>query len=250
MSELSPLAAAGFGAGAAAYDRGRPEYPEAVGRWLGERLRLGPDAVVVDLAAGTGKLTRVLAATGARVMAVEPVEAMRDALRRALPGVPVVAGLAESIPLADGSLDMVSVGQAFHWFSGERAVAEIARVLRPHGALAIVFNRRDAEQRIQAQLGKIMEARRGSAPRHVDRAWQVALERSPLFELIGEQRVRNEQVLDTERLIDRVVSVSYIAALPSDQRAQVAAEVRGVADSYSSPLVLRYITESLLFGRT
>ena len=93
MSDVPPLAAAGFGAGAEAYSRGRPEYPAAVGRWLEERLHLGPGAVVVDLAAGTGKLTRVLAATGAWVLAVEPVAAMRTALTRALPGLPVVAGL-------------------------------------------------------------------------------------------------------------------------------------------------------------
>jgi SAM-dependent methyltransferase len=243
------IAAAGFGASADAFDRGRPEYPDAVGRWLAERLKLGPGARVADLAAGTGKLTRVLAGTGAWVTAIEPVAAMREALSRSLPGLPVVAGMAESIPFADDCLDVVAVGQAFHWFSGERAVAEIARVLHPRGALVIVFNRRDADQPIQSQLGRIMEARRGSAPRHADRSWQGALAASPLFELVGEQRVRNEQVVDADRLVDRVVSVSFIANLPSDQRAQVAAEVRGVAHSYRAPLVLRYITESLLYDR-
>jgi SAM-dependent methyltransferase len=249
-SDLHALAATGFGAAADAYARGRPGYPAAVGRWLAERLGLGPRSLVVDLAAGTGKLTSLLVGTGARVLAVEPVQAMRQALSQTLPRVPVVGGLAESIPLADHTVDVVAVGQAFHWFRGELAVPEIARVLRPRGSLAVVFNNPDVDQPAQARLGAILAARRGSAPHHHRRTWQAALAATPLFELVGEQRVRNQQTLDTDRLIDRVVSVSYIAALPPTERAEVAAEVRGVADAYGAPLTLHYLTEALLYTRT
>jgi SAM-dependent methyltransferase len=247
--DLHPLAAAGFGAAADAFARGRPDYPAALGRWLGERLDLGPGTVVADLAAGTGKLTSLLLGSGARVVAIEPVEAMWRALSVALPQVPVVAGLAEAIPLADRSVDVVAVGQAFHWFNGELAVPEIARVLRPGGTLAVVYNSPELDQPAQARLRAIIESRRGSAPHHEHGSWQAALASTPLFELVGEQRVRNEQTLDSDRLVDRVGSISYIAALPAAERAQVTAEVRGVADAYGDPLTLRYLTESVLFHR-
>ena len=115
-------AAKGFAAGADAYERGRPEYsPEAIERLAGE-LGIGPGSRVLDLAAGTGKLTRQLAATGAELVAVEPIAEMRAKLIAALPQVEAVEGTAEAIPLPNHSVDAVVVGQAFHWFDSIRAV--------------------------------------------------------------------------------------------------------------------------------
>jgi len=131
-------AAARFGAVAATYERARPTYPDAVLAALADRAGVGPGAQVLDLAAGTGKLTRQLAALGAEVVAVEPSPGMRAACAEAVPGVPVLDGTAEAIPAGDGSLDVVTVAQAFHWFRPAPALAEIARVLRPGGWLAVV----------------------------------------------------------------------------------------------------------------
>ncbi|HWJ96893.1 MAG TPA: methyltransferase domain-containing protein, partial [Acidimicrobiales bacterium] len=143
---ISDVAAEGFGAGAAAYEKGRPSYSDDVVAWLVERLGIAPGRTVVDLAAGTGKLTRLLAATGASVTAIEPVDAMRDQLLQACPGVEAVSGTAEAIPLPDRTVDALTVAQAFHWFDPAAALAEIARVLRPGGALGIVFNERDTRE--------------------------------------------------------------------------------------------------------
>src|SRR5437879_5536038 len=125
------VAQRGFDAGADAYERARPSYPADAVAWLVEHLKIGPGARVCDLAAGTGKLTRLLAPSSAELIAVEPVEGMSRHLRAAQPGVPVVAATAEALPFADGSLDAVTVAQAFHWFDADRAFGELARVLRP-----------------------------------------------------------------------------------------------------------------------
>src|SRR5580658_6312532 len=116
MSEVHEVAARGFGAQADAYDRARPSYPPEAIDWLVEGMGIKPGQRVVDLAAGTGKLTVLLAGTGAELMAVEPVGSMRDRLRQLLPDVPLLAGVAEALPFADDSLDAVLVAQAFHWF--------------------------------------------------------------------------------------------------------------------------------------
>ena len=135
----SPARARSFGLGAAAYRLARPGYPpDAIG-WL------VPDGAtrVLDLAAGTGKLTEELVDLGVEVVAVEPDDVMRTELTAALPGVRALTGTAEAIPLADASVDCVTVAQAWHWFDADRATAEIARVLRPGGRLGVVWNVRD-----------------------------------------------------------------------------------------------------------
>ena len=132
---IHEAAARGFAQAVDAYERGRPGYPpEAVER-LCEAVGIGPGRAVLDLAAGTGKLTRLLVPTGAELVAVEPVEQMRAALARALPEVTALAGTAEDVPLPAASVDAVVAGSAFHWFRGEEALAEIHRVLRPDGRL-------------------------------------------------------------------------------------------------------------------
>ena len=140
--------AASFGGVAGAYERARPGYPDDAVRWLA-----GPDpADVVDLGAGTGKLTRSLVALGHRVTAVEPLSEMLVPLRTALPGVNAVEGGAEAIPLSDASVDVVTCAQAFHWFDHGPALVEIARVLRSGGRLTLVWNTRDDSQSWVAEL--------------------------------------------------------------------------------------------------
>ena len=139
---INEVAAKGFSSAADIYERGRPGYaPEAVS-WLCERLGIGPERTVLDLAAGTGKLTRDLVPSGARVIAVEPLDEMRAHLERVVPAAESLAGTAEQIPLADGSVDAVVCAQAFHWFDPERALPEIHRVLRPGGEREVERHRR------------------------------------------------------------------------------------------------------------
>lgn len=144
--------ASSFGAAAAAYERGRPPYPAEAIDWL------LPDGAsrVLDLGAGTGKLTRLLRDRGLDVLAVEPSAGMREQLARAVPDVPLHAGSAEEIPLADGSVNAVLVAQAWHWVDLSRAVPEVARVLVPGGRLGLVWNIRDEREDWVAELGRIL----------------------------------------------------------------------------------------------
>jgi SAM-dependent methyltransferase len=159
-------AAQSFASVAGVYERARPEYPEAAVDWLASRLDLGPGRTVVDLAAGTGKLTRMLVPTRARVIAVEPVPEMLAELRRAAPEAQALQGTAEAIPLPDAGADAVTVAQAFHWFDPPRALREIARVLRPGGRLGLIWNtlRRGARGRAAIRPPRARAAARGAAP--------------------------------------------------------------------------------------
>ena len=239
MSGVHPIASQGFARSARAYERGRPGYPPSALEDLSERLRLGPGRTVVDLAAGTGKLTRELVRTGAEVLAVEPLAEMRAELPREATA---LAGTAEAIPLESGSADAVTVAQAFHWFDGERALAEIHRVLRPGGALALVWNARREDDPVNQAIDALVEPLRheSEAPQYRDGSWRPALERSRLFGPADERRHHNEQALDADGLADRVGSVSFVAALEPGPREALLARVRALADD--GPVVVPYTT--------
>jgi SAM-dependent methyltransferase len=232
-------AARGFARSADAYERARPEYPAAAIAWLGERIGLGPGRRVVDLAAGTGKLSRPLAATGAEVVAVEPVAEMRARIGPS--AAEVLDGTAEAIPLADASADALTVGQAFHWFDGPAALAEIHRVLRPGGALALVWNRRALDDPLHAAIEAIIAPHRGDAPAHRSGAWRAALDATTLFGPLEERTFAHAQQLDADGLADRVGSTSFVATLPDGARAEVLAAVRALAGD--GPVRLAYACE-------
>ncbi len=243
-------AAEGFARGAGAYERGRPSYPPEAVSWLAEQLGMAPGRRVLDLAAGTGKLTRLLVATGASLIAVEPVAEMRSALAELAPGVDVRAGTAEAIPLPDASVDAVAVAQAFHWFASEQALAEIARVLIPTGRLGLVWNRRDLTLPLQAEISEIIEPHRGSTPSFMTGNWREAFQHTRLFIGTAEHQVPYEQLLTVDQLIDRVLSVSFIAALSPSARDEVEREVRALAQRHDDrPLRLGYVTELYFYAR-
>jgi SAM-dependent methyltransferase len=217
-------AATGFARSVEAYERARPEYPPEAIAFLARELDLRPGRRVVDLAAGSGKLSRPLAKLGCEVIAVEPVDEMRAAIG---PGIEALAGTAESMPLADDSADAVTVGQAFHWFDGPKALAEIERVLRRGGALALVWNRRPVESsELHAAISEIMAPYRGDAPSHGSGAWRDTFAGRDL----REERFDFVQRLDADGLADRVGSTSFIAALEEPERARVLERVRALVD--------------------
>ncbi|MGD0083931.1 MAG: class I SAM-dependent methyltransferase [Acidimicrobiales bacterium] len=239
----------GFSKRAGEYERGRPDYPTEVVTWIVEQTGLGPGDVVVDLAAGTGKLTRRLVAAGARIVAVEPVTEMRAQLTALLPEVEVEAvdGTAEATGLPDGVAAVVTVAQAFHWFSTPEAIAEIARVLQPAGWLALVWNRRDLSQPIQAEISRVMASHRHEAPSYESGAWSAVMDATPWFEKVAEHRVGFVQVLDAAGLSDRVGSTSFIANLPEAEHAEVLREVRALVTGES--VELRYDSTAYLYRR-
>ncbi len=216
-------AAIGFARSVDAYERARPEYPPEAIRYLARELDLRPGRTVVDLAAGTGKLSRPLAALGCVVIAIEPVAEMRAAIGH---GIRALDGTAEEMPLPDGSADAVIVGQAFHWFDGPRALAEIERVLRPGGALALVWNRRPVESsELHRKITELMAPYRRATPGHASGKWREAFAGRDLAEWNHEFVQR----LDADGLADRVGSTSFIAALDDAERIPLLEQVRALA---------------------
>ena len=230
---VHPVAERGFGSTADLYERARPGYPGVVDVLRAE-LDLGPDRVVLDLAAGTGKLTRELVPAARRVVAVEPLPDMRAQLAAAVPAADVLDGTAEAIPLPDGSVDLVTVASAFHWFDGERALADIHRVLRPSGGLVLVWNQRDESVDWVARAARLVEtAVRDSlgpsevadAERAASDAWRAVFDRTPLFAPLESRELHHEHVLDVAGHVERFLSVAYVAVLPDERRRRFAAEL-------------------------
>ena len=226
MTRLHRAAAQGFEAGAAVYAASRPDYPAGLDAWLKDSLGLGPGALALDLGAGTGKFTPRLVATGARVTAVEPVAAMRAEFARAAPAVPVVAGEAEAIPFPDGRFDAVVCAQAFHWFATPPALAEIRRVLKIGGALGLVWNVRDERVPWVAALAAALRPYEDDAPRHESGAWRRVFP-APGFSALDERRFAYGHEGPAEQVIvDRVLSISYVAARPAPEQAEIADRIR------------------------
>ncbi len=214
---MSDPRAASFGAVAEDYERGRPGWPERVV----EVADLPPTAEVLDLAAGTGKLTRLLVPRFAWVVAVEP----DAALRALIPAAETLEGRAEEIPLADASADGVFCAEAFHWFDAGRAVGEIARVLRPGGSLVICFNepRRGTEPPWPDEAREAVRRRRAPGKplggRHLVESgkWREPFAGAP-FEPLRFETAEHEHAQDTDGEIAHVLSISGLALLPAEER--------------------------------
>lgn len=221
------VAEEGFGSEAETYERARPGYPAAAVAWLIEHLRLGPGATVLDLAAGTGKLTRLLVPTGANLLAIEPVAGMGTVLRRMVPGVPVVAGTAEALPLANASLHAVTVAQAFHWFDIDTASREVARVLRPGGRIGLVWNGRDRSVDWADRVWSIMDRVEKRAPWSGHEEWRDTIARGiPGFAPAHTSTFHHSVPSTPAGVVDRIASVSHVVVLPDGGRDRVLDEVR------------------------
>jgi len=221
------VAAAGF-ADPADYEAARPSYPDVAVDWIAQATGIAPERSVVDLAAGTGKFTRLLERFHADLLAVEPVAGMRAALRSAAGRVPIVAGTAEAIPLRGASVDVVTIAQAWHWFDHERASAELARVVRPGGAVAFVWNARDRSSAWVDAIWGIMDRVEKRAPWRDHENWRDSATPMRGFEPYETAQFRHEQPLAPDAVVRRVASVSHVAVLPEAERQTVLDEVREV----------------------
>lgn len=207
--------ASSFGGVAQEYDAGRPGYPAAAVRWLVRDAQ-----VIVEIGAGTGKLTASLVAPGAAVVATEPLPEMLQVLRRTVPAASAVAGAAELIPLRSGVADVVVAAQAFHWFDGAATLRSAARVLRPGGAVALVWNSRDVRIDWVAELSEIIGGSEQMAP-----GWDDCFIGSP-FEPLESTRFEHSQPHDAESLVALVQSRSYLVVASEARRAKVLDGVR------------------------
>jgi SAM-dependent methyltransferase len=240
--EVNPVAAAGFGRAADAYERSRPSYPADAVSLLAVELGIAPGATVLDLAAGTGKLTRLLADLGADLVAVEPSAAMRTEFTAVLPTVPIHEGTAEAIPLGDATVDAVVVAQAFHWFDATRALSEIARVLRRGGGLGLIWNERDESVPWVAELSHVMQWD-VRMPYVVGTDFRAVLDASGRFTPAQRARFTFEQVLDRDGLCERVSTTSFIAAMKRGERERVLDAVRELVADFPERFALPYVTE-------
>lgn len=223
---MDELARRGFGAdeqAALTYERGRPGYAPELVPWLIEELGLSRDSRVLDLAAGTGQLSRLFAGRVGSLVAVEPAAPMRAVLAAQVPGAEVLEGVAERLPLPDGSIDAAVVGNAFHWFDGPVAVAELARVLKPAAGLAVVWNigleSDPPSPELKALVAGLRE--RAGVAEATTPAWRAALDASERFTPLAYHELHHTRTQDRETFAAYLASLAFISAMP-DRDAAVA----------------------------
>jgi SAM-dependent methyltransferase len=232
---LDPLAKQGFNA-ALAYEHGRPGYPPEAVRTLISELGLSRSSRVLDLAAGTGKLSRELVPLVGSVVAVEPSESMREVLAQQVPSAEVLAGEAERLPVPDGSIDAIVVGEAFHWFHDATALGEMARALRPHGGLVLLWNVQLATDppwptRLTEEVDTHRRAAASDDRWYRSGTWRRAFEPGGPFGPLSSAQAEHVQHVDRDAIVAQIASWSYIAALPEEKRDAVLALIRQLAPS-------------------
>jgi ubiquinone/menaquinone biosynthesis C-methylase UbiE len=231
-ADVNTVAAQGFEQAATVYEQARPSYPNEVIDFI-KSLYDKPD-IIIDLGAGTGKLTRLLAPIGAReIIAIEPVSAMRENLKKIPIITKIIDGTAEHIPFENNTIDMIICGQSFHWFANHRALAEFNRVLKPNGLLVLVWNVADHRGREWAE--KIYEYvdsfRSNGVTRYKTMEWKIAFENQTFFSSLQHKQFTNQQRATRDLAIKRILSISFVAALPSAQQSKLIDEVRKMFDN-------------------
>jgi SAM-dependent methyltransferase len=225
------------------YERTRPEYPSAAIEWVAERLGIDTTATVLDLGAGTGKLTRALVPLAGHVIAVEPGPAMLAELVRAVPEAEARLGAAEAIPLAESSVDAVVCGQSFHWFRADEALPEIHRVLRRGGGLGLMWNLRHPDDAFQHEVSTLLEpfvpAGRTPVPTSV-----AQLVEDIGFGDVATHTVSFEHELDADGVVARAASISFVAAADARRQAELERGLREAVAARGGVVRFRYVTEA------
>ena len=238
----------GYQLAAEDYERVRPSYPTPALGALADALDLGPGRTVAEVGAGTGKFTRLLALTGARVFAVEPVAAMRERLAGLLPQVRVVDGLAEATGLPDRSVDAVVAAQAWHWFDPAAALCEAERITHQDGRLGLVFNTLDENVPWVAEYSQVYRQwRTESVPEHRDGAWRLFFDKVPGWTALEERHIANPYPTDREGVLGQALTSSVISTLDPDQRGKVRRQLEEVLDRHEESrgerIEIPYVTD-------
>lgn len=242
QSDRAHLGRAGFESGSDVYERARPGYPVEAVAHLMTATGIAPGRRVLDVAAGTGKLTRQLDAAGATCLAVEPSTSMREVFGRVVPGIPLAGGTAEMIPLTAGSIDAAVVAQAFHWFDPPRALPEIARVLVPRGWLALIWNERDESDPVMAELIRISKWDR-CQPYPMGKDFGPIIDRCGLFGTVERVKFSFVQSVNATEFVEQVASRSYARVLPDPERHKLLDEVAEFGATLGDPIRMPYVTD-------
>ncbi|HJU35962.1 MAG TPA: class I SAM-dependent methyltransferase [Gaiellaceae bacterium] len=225
-----------FGRVAEQYERARPPYADAAVDWALQQLEVVAGARVLDLAAGTGRLTRALVARGLDVVAVEPDDEMRRVLLRSVPGSEVLDGRAEDIPLDDASVDAVTVGQAFHWFETERALGEMKRVIRADGGFALFWNQFNHDDPLLGAVDELLRARRPPESRRPQ--WRDRYD-DRHFGPLEERGFDEERRMSVDDVVSWVASTSPVIAAPPEEQAEIERTIRRLGEDHAGVVTIR-----------
>ncbi len=243
---IHPEAAGGFASAASTYARIRPTYARSA---IGVLHDLGRDGDVLDVAAGTGILTGQLQRAGLTVTAVEPLVEMVEQLRRTLPQVPVALAAAEALPVGSNSVDMITVGQGFHWFDAPAALREASRVLRPGGTLALMWNVRDESVPWVRAITELVELRTGGRPYmdHREQPWADVIARDGHFDDVTIERTPNPVVTTVPGVLDRLRSTGFVATLATWPREDLIEEASRMLAAEDLPAIFEYPHDTVLY---
>jgi ubiquinone/menaquinone biosynthesis C-methylase UbiE len=228
--DVLAMAMDGFAKAASMYEGNRPSYPNEAIEHI-KSLSINP-TIIVDLGAGTGILTRLLSTIGAQqIIAVEPVSSMREKLQLIPSITQILDGTGEHIPLEDNTVDIITCGQSFHWFATDQAVAEMHRILKPNGILALVWNVRDDEQlEWGKQIQTIAVRHSAEAPLYKTMHWKKAFDKQTLFSPLEHQEFHYVQRATRDKIVNITLATSYIVVLPDDRKVQIEKEIRQILD--------------------
>jgi ubiquinone/menaquinone biosynthesis C-methylase UbiE len=230
--DVNPVATEGFQKVATIYEQARPSYPSEVIDLI-KSLYNKPD-IIIDLGAGTGKLTRLLGPIGAReIIAIEPVPAMRESLTKIPIITKIIDGTAEHIPFEDNTIDIIVCGQSFHWFANHDSLAEINRVLKPNGLLVLVWNTTDDTKtewvkKISEYINSFNTTR---TQRYQTMEWKKAFDNQNFFSSLQYKQFTNTFPITRDIAMNRILSTSFIAILPSEQQTKLIDEVGKMLDN-------------------
>ncbi len=222
------------------YDASRPDYPESAIKHFASVFDTSSETRALDLGAGTGIFTRQMLPYVGTMIAIDPSASMREALRVSAPEVEILDGSDINIPVGDGSVDVVFVAQAFHWFNEVRALSEIRRVLVAGGGLGLIWNERDESVDWVRALSHAMEWDT-KQPYDVGMDFTDAIARGPFVD-VEKVTFPHAQTLSREGLYQRVLSTSYISAMDESQRDELMKRVSRVVERLIEPIVLPYLT--------